>query len=416
MERINSDLIELGMKFSAPVFFDDGKNMFLPEKKPVRKFHIETLKRWAIPYVVTQGRLLANTAVDLDELLSTDASDVEELESETGGVAELEEADTLTDDTKGGVNIRSVIGKIDENPLFVQYVECIAAMSVIFDGITSNRTQNVSQQLQTVSASLYALVEQNPSFVTSFLFAGEVKRQDFAVSAVNTAIITFLVAKKLAVPQNKIKLYVTGALLHDIGMLLLPSEILTKKEQLAQQEFTRLKMHTIEGSRKAGELFHAPTDVINIVLQHHEHWDGEGYPYAIKKNEISQGAAIVALADAFEAMITEKSYRTSMLGYQAMKNLLADNCRHFSPDVVKAFIQSMGVYPIGSLVLLNDGSIARVIEGNENTPLRPVVRILVSAEGECFNNNSGPTLQLETFKKVFIVRALDSKELHGKIE
>ena len=115
-------------------------------------------------------------------------------------------------------------------------------------------------------------------------------------------------------------------------------------------------------------------------------------------------------------MITEKAYRTSMLGYEAMKILISDNGRHFSPEVVRAFIQCMGVYPIGSLVLLSDSSIGRVVQGNDSSPLRPDIRILISAEGEKFQNNTGPVLKLENMRKLFIVRALDAKDLHGKLE
>ena len=79
MNKIKSETIELGMRFSAPVFFDDGKNMFLAEKKPVKKYHLDTLKKWNVPYLVTYGHLLTNSAMELDELLNA-ADDVEELE------------------------------------------------------------------------------------------------------------------------------------------------------------------------------------------------------------------------------------------------------------------------------------------------------------------------------------------------
>lgn len=413
MERIKAELIELGMKFSAPVFFDDGENMFLPEKKPVRKFHLETLKKWKIPYVITYGHLLTNNAVDLDELLGPKGASnaVEELEA----LEEVEEIESI-DEVEEVADSSIDVGRMEENPLYIQYNDIICCVSMMFDKVKSNDYKNLSVQLQSISDDLFALVEKNPAFVSSFLLAGEVKKHDFPTSAVNTAICTYLVSKKMNLPQKKIQVNITGALLHDVGMLNVPDSILFKNDSLNQEEYSRLKMHAIEGARLAGEAFHVPTEVINIVQQHHERWDGRGYPHGLKKESISSDAAIVAVCDAFEAMITEKSYRTSILGYQAMKNLISDNCRHFAPDVVRAFIQSMGVYPIGSLVLLNDSSIARVTAGNESAPLRPVVRILVSEGGSCYKNNSGPIVNLEDVKRLFIVRALDSKDLHGKIE
>lgn len=419
MEKINSEMIELGMKFSEPVYFDDGQNMFLPEKKPVRKFHLDTLKRWNIPYVVTDGRLMANTAIDLDELLGGGVSTAENdnidssiLFPETDGDDFSGISDLPVEDKSSGV----LVGKLEDNPVYTQYNEYVTQMHSIFINLKENDTDTVTQNVLSVTDGLIKLMERNDSLVASFLLAGKVKQHDYARSAVNTAIITNLVARRQKLSTKKIRMYMTGALIHDIGMLSLPESLINKKDALLPEEFSKLKMHTKEGACIAGEVLHFPTEVTDIVLQHHEHWDGLGYPYALKKEEISAGAAIVAVADAFEAMITEKSYRTSMLGYEAMKTLLSDNCRHFSPDVLKAFIQSMGVYPIGSIVLLNDSSIARITEGNTEAPFRPTVRLLVSSDGVCYQNNSGSEIKLENFRKLFIVRALDSKDLHGKFD
>jgi HD-GYP domain-containing protein (c-di-GMP phosphodiesterase class II) len=147
-----------------------------------------------------------------------------------------------------------------------------------------------------------------------------------------------------------------------------------------------------------------------IALQHHERWDGEGYPRRLSGIEIDMGARIVSVADAFEAMVSEKPYRNSMMGYQAMKNLLSDNSRRFDPDVLKAFIQTMGIYPIGSIILLNDGSIARVVEVQGDAPLRPKICILIDEFGKVFEQDQGENIDLLEEKSLFIARAIDPKE------
>ena len=411
MNKINSELLELGMKFSAPVFFDDGKHMFLAEKKPIRKFHLETLQRWHIPYVVTYGKLLPKASIDLDELLGS-PEELEELETEeTTSSGAFAVPHNNNDDLS-----ETYVGPIDENPLFISYCELISAMGMIIESIRADSSADIVQYVESLSEQLYSLIEKNASFVTGFLLMGEVKKHDFAQAAVDSAILTYLISKKMGISPKKIKLYVTGALVHDIGMFIMPEELIKKKASLIPEEFSKLKMHTIEGARMAGSLLHCPSEVTDMISQHHEHWNGEGYPRGLKQDEISTGAAILAVTDAFEAMITEKAYRTSMLGYEAMKILISDNGRHFSPEVVRAFIQCMGVYPIGSLVLLSDSSIGRVVQGNDSSPLRPDIRILISAEGEKFQNNTGPVLKLENMRKLFIVRALDAKDLHGKLE
>ena len=134
MNKINSDLLELGMKFSAPVFFDDGKHMFLAEKKPIRKFHLETLQRWHIPYVITYGRLLPKASIDLDELLGS-PEELEELETEETtssgayAISSSEDEDDLSE---------TYVGPIDENPLFINYCELISAMGMVIESIRAN--------------------------------------------------------------------------------------------------------------------------------------------------------------------------------------------------------------------------------------------------------------------------------------
>ena len=120
---------------------------------------------------------------------------------------------------------------------------------------------------------------------------------------------------------------------------------------------------------------------------------------------------IVSVADAFEAMVSEKPYRNSMIGYAAMKALLSDNSRRFDPEILKAFIRSMGIYPIGSMVLLNNAAIARVVETHPDAPLRPKLRILVDEFGKSFQDDKGDQVDLLSEKALFIARALDPKEV-----
>jgi len=110
-------------------------------------------------------------------------------------------------------------------------------------------------------------------------------------------------------------------------------------------------------------------------------------------------------------MISKRPYRNSMIGYQAMKSLLSDNGRRFDPDVLKIFIQSMGIYPLGSVVLLSDSSIGSVIETNPESPLRPKVKILIDPKGVPVERASAEVIDLEVEKKIFIVKAVDPATL-----
>ena len=100
-----------------------------------------------------------------------------------------------------------------------------------------------------------------------------------------------------------------------------------------------------------------------------------------------------------------------MIGYTAMRNLLSDNGTRFDPEVLKAFIQVLGIYPIGSIVLLSDSSVCRVIENRSSAPLKPRVKTIIDAHGHEFIDDNGPEVDLATAKNVFIAKAVDANSL-----
>jgi hypothetical protein len=102
-----------------------------------------------------------------------------------------------------------------------------------------------------------------------------------------------------------------------------------------------------------------------------------------------------------------------MVGYQAMKNLMADNSRRFDPAVISAFTRVMGIYPIGSIIMLNNGMLARVIDAHGNAPLRPKLQMLTDEHGVVLKPNEGEIIDLLIVKNLFIKNAIDPKELAG---
>jgi HD-GYP domain-containing protein (c-di-GMP phosphodiesterase class II) len=191
----------------------------------------------------------------------------------------------------------------------------------------------------------------------------------------------------------------------------MPREILDKKGGLSEAERQKIASHPLIGQKIVIQELHYSAEVGVIVLQHHERWDGGGYPQKTARAGIDLGARIVSVADAFEAMVSQKPYRNSMVGYQAMKNLMSDNSRSFDPDVLKVFIQTMGIYPIGSIVLISNGALARVIEVHGDAPLRPKIHILIDGFGRIFKPDEGDTIDLLTDKSLYISKAVDPREL-----
>jgi HD-GYP domain-containing protein (c-di-GMP phosphodiesterase class II) len=383
MKKIPVKSLRTGQTFTQPVYIE-GNNLLVPAGIALRKRDIERLNSWDIETVETDGEI------------------VEPVVSKNPAGASPEE--------KKQTNLLSLREVKENKGAYRSYMDLIERL----DAVCSNIGAGVSVEIRSIdniTGRLLQAVREQRDDIIGYILGGEVKGREFAKSSVNTAILSALIAMELKLPNHKVMQVVTGALLHDVGMLRLPREILDKKGGLSDAELQRMQAHPLYTYKIIGKELLYPEDVGLVALQHHERWDGEGYPRRLAGTDIDLGARIVSVADAFEAMVSEKPYRNSMMGYQAMKNLLSDNSRRFDPDVLKAFIQTMGIYPIGSIILLNNGAIARVTEVQGDAPLRPKIRILVDEFGKMYQQDEGGIIDLLTEKSLFIAKALDPKEL-----
>jgi HD-GYP domain-containing protein (c-di-GMP phosphodiesterase class II) len=403
MKKIPVANLRPGLTFSEPVYIE-GNNLLVPAKVAVRKKDIERLQSWGIDTVETEGEALS----------IAEASPNPRKETPAGGEAPEVLAGSAPPPGKKPVSSTLSLTEVQENKgAYRTYLDLIERLDAVFDNIASGISVEARAIDDIVSRVIQAVRDQRDS-VIGFILGGEVAGHEMAKSSVNAAILSALIAQEMKIPNHKVMLIITGALLHDVGMFRLPREILDKKGGLSDAEFQRMQAHPLYTHKIVSKELLYPEDVGVIVLQHHERWDGEGYPRHISGAAIDVGARIVSVADAFEAMVSHKSYRNSMMGYQAMKNLLSDNSRRFDPDVLKAFIQTMGIYPIGSIILLNNGSIGRVVEVHGEAPLRPKIRVLVDEFGKIFKQDEGDIIDLLTEKSLFIAKAVDPKELAKK--
>ncbi|WP_304241789.1 HD-GYP domain-containing protein [Gracilinema caldarium] len=392
MRKLPVTALRPGQIFTEPVYIQDN-NLFVPAGIPVKKKDIDRLIKWGIDTVLTDGVAVSDAPSGTKDTLDT--------KSTPKGT----EAKQNT-----SISLISLPSVMDNAPSYRTYTDLINKLGALFQNITDGLSVE-SRSIDGIAGRLLQAVREHRDQIVGYILGGEVANYPLAKSSVNTAILSTLIAMELRMPNHKILQVTTGALLHDIGMLKLPKDIVEKKGGLSETELSRIQAHPLYAYKMICKELLYPEEVGVIALQHHERWDGEGYPRRLAGEAIDLGARIVSVADAFEAMVCEKPYRNSMIGYQAMKNLLSDNARRFDPEVLKAFIKTMGIYPIGSIVLLNTGAIARVIEGHSDAPLRPKIRILVDEFGNAFNNDDGEIINLLQEKSMFIARAIDPKEL-----
>jgi HD-GYP domain-containing protein (c-di-GMP phosphodiesterase class II) len=386
MKKIPIKSLRAGLSFTEPVYIE-GNSVLVPAGIPIKKKDLVRLNTWGIDTVFTDGAVITEPPKD----------------------------DTATANSKDkkNNNILSLSDVQENKGAYRTYIDLIEKVDTIFSNIASGIPVEV-RSIDTITGNMVHAVREQRDQIIGFILGGEVSGFELAKSSVNSAILSALIAMEMKLLNHKVMQITTGALLHDVGMLRLPKDILEKQGNLSDAEVQRMQAHPLYTYKIICKEFLYSEDVGIVALQHHERWNGEGYPRRVAGTDIDIGARIVSVSDAFEAMVSEKPYRNSMMGYQAMKNLLSDNSRRFDPDVLKAFIRIMGIYPIGSIILLNNGAIARVIEVHKDTPLRPSIRILIDEFGKVYEKDEGDLIDLLTEKSLFIARALDPKELNKK--
>ncbi|PWK16328.1 HD-GYP domain-containing protein [Tumebacillus permanentifrigoris] len=200
--------------------------------------------------------------------------------------------------------------------------------------------------------------------------------------SVNVSIIAMAIGMEMGLTQKQLLDLGVGTLLHDVGKLSLPQEILNKPGRLTPEEFSVIKQHPMLGY----EILRQQDDISllssHVALQHHEKIDGTGYPRGLKGDEIHIYARITAVADVYEALTANRVYRKGALPHLALELLLGSCGTHFQTDIVQKFLKTIAIYPIGMTVVLSSGEEGVVTAVQSNHPQRPTVRVLRNASGE----------------------------------
>ncbi len=194
--------------------------------------------------------------------------------------------------------------------------------------------------------------------------------------SLNVAVYTLGLAVRLGYNERQLLEIGIGALLHDVGKMAIPTEILNKPGQLTKEEFEIIKTHPQIGYDMLRTMPNISLLTAHCALQHHERMNGSGYPHGLKGDEIHEYAQIIGIADVFDAVTSHRSYRKPMLPHEGLDLLYAGVGTLYDLNYIKAFNQTVAVYPIGLTVTLNDGRVGIVVKQNNNLSTHPVVRII----------------------------------------
>jgi HD-GYP domain-containing protein (c-di-GMP phosphodiesterase class II) len=337
--------------YDAPVWIDE-KYILLSQNVPVTDTLIKRLKKWNYPVVYTEGSPDAQTFSDLE-----------------AGSAESS-AMTLTQNLKEQENLKDVARFYKDMLGFTEkrFTDFVTKNELSIK-LISDQVKNTIEKVKSRKNYILRLADMQ-AHEKSYIVAHSVK----------TTILCCAVGAQLKLPPHKLIELGTAALLHEIGMIRLPPQLYMADKVLTAEEKRAITAHTVLGF-KILKSFAFPMPVCLSVLEHHEHPDGSGYPRGITDERISLAAKIIGLCSAYAALVSKRPYRPGRESHSAMLDLLKGRGTWYDESALKALVFCLSLYPVGSYVLLANGTRGLVVEPNPANPKAPTVKVLINQTG-----------------------------------
>ncbi|MCK2084338.1 MULTISPECIES: HD-GYP domain-containing protein [Aeromonas] len=197
--------------------------------------------------------------------------------------------------------------------------------------------------------------------------------------SMNVAILLANFGRYLGLERSVLKELTLGGLLHDVGKIMTPDEVLNKPGKLTDEEFGVMRQHVVHSYDILSNTAGITPTMLEVAANHHERLDGTGYPQRLKGDQLSLYTRMSGIVDVYDAVTADRVYKQGMQPTQAFRILLKGINQHFDAELVTKFIKCMGVYPVGTLVQLSNQRLAVVMQRNEQQPLKPLVKVIYHA-------------------------------------
>jgi putative nucleotidyltransferase with HDIG domain len=241
-----------------------------------------------------------------------------------------------------------------------------------------------SRAVTSVVEEVVTSIENNRHALLKVL---RLKKKDEYTYLHSVAVCALMVnlARQLGIDEQSAADLGTAGLLHDIGKVMVPAEVLNKPGKLTEEEYVLAKTHALEGYRLLGEVDDLPATALDVCQHHHEKIDGTGYPHGLRGAQVSRAARMGAICDVYDAVTSNRPYKDAWTPLDAITRM-RQWAGHFDPQILSAFMVSIGVFPLGTVVQLCDDRLGVVIEGGRNST-RPKVLAFYSIPQRKFTRN-----------------------------
>jgi len=319
--------------------------------------------------------------------------------------------------------LENISKNIKKTPLIddEKMASSISAIQSVFEHVLDKNHLNTHttipkeqmEMVKTVIEALMAVIFQSETLL--YTVADFLEKDDYTYRhSVNVTVLTILTAKTLNYPEIEIKDIALGALLHDIGKIFVPSDLIKKTTYLSLSEQKIIKEHPELGYQLVKDMPDLTNRVKLIIRYHHEKLDGSGYPHGVFSESIPKYVRIVTICDMYDSMTTDRIYRKKMPIYIALEILMKDCVYTIDPIIYRAMASTICMFPVGQGVLLSDGRIGIVTLYHPRNPTRPTIKIIHF--DSVHRNVQLELLDLQKNSTLFIVNTWQTNDFNKKIK
>ncbi len=381
MKKVSVNSLQENTYINQPVFLDENYILLSPEI-PINSELLSRLKKWSYKEILTDGQASASPATSSTSEESDSGTVTATLDSDVKDNEHKQEADDIFNNT-------------------------VKFLSEVFKRYKTKEEIRISSMTEKVKELIHE-IKTNKRFILNF-FDKEISNSDYIViHSVKTAILCLALGEHFKLPPHKQIELGTSALLHRIGMLRIPPQIYLSNKVLTPKERKTIMAHPIIGF-KALKASGFPMTISLAVLEHCEHIDGSGYPRKLTGDKLTFYSKVIAVAGDYTAAVSIRPYKSGNDGHTAIMDLLKDTGKKYEEAVIRALVRVLSIYPVGTYILLSNGSKGCVVETDPDNPKFPKVRLYTDENNTEYNDK--PILQTRPTDNVKIIRPLNGEEI-----